>query len=126
MEVHALVDYHNLPRQMKDGGPESLARAINALVESHCPGVGEVSIRLYGGWSDEQGLSRDGTLLTQQIGSVFPLPLFDGSGQIRYLKCEIASSLLESRADLFPATLRKRHGLDVFIRNPLPPQCQTS
>src|ERR1017187_4224692 len=123
MHAHALVDYHNLPRQMKDGGPSSLARLMDAMITSQCPDVREVSIRLYGGWYDEHGLSRDGTKLAQQIGEEFPLSLLGAGGKMRHVHCEIASSLVDSKADLFLATLRHRHGLDWFIRDPHPARC---
>lgn len=108
---------------MQGAGPTSLARSIDALISSHYPATREVSIRLYGGWYDEQGLSRDGTKLSQELGESFPLTLFGGDGKIRYVRCEIASSLVDSRGDLFHATLRHRHGLNPFIRDPHPARC---
>lgn len=123
MQVHALIDFHNLPPQLKAGNPESLARAIDALILSHYPRTHEVNIRLYGGWYEEQGLSKDGTRLTQEVGASFPLSLIGEDGEVRYVRCEIASSLVDSRSDLFPATLRNRHGLDWFIRDPQPARC---
>jgi hypothetical protein len=101
----------------------ALARAIDALIVSHYPGTREVNIRLYGGWYEEQGLSRDGTRLTQELGALFPLFLIGADGEIRYVRCEIASTLVNSRSDVFPATLRHRHGIDVFIRDPHPARC---
>jgi hypothetical protein len=123
MQAHALVDFHNLPRQVKGTDPASLARSIDAVITSYYPGTREVNIRLYGGWYDDRGLSRDGTKLTQEVGNAFPLSMAGPGGTIRYVRCEIASSLIDSRADLFPSTLRHRHGLDWFIRDPHPPRC---
>jgi hypothetical protein len=123
MLVYALVDFHNLPPRLKDGSPESLARAVDGLILSNYPNVDEVEIRLYGGWYEEQGLSRDGTRLTQEVGAVFPLTLIGTDGNVRYIRCEMASSLIDSRSDMFPATLRYRHGLDTFLRDPHPTRC---
>jgi uncharacterized LabA/DUF88 family protein len=123
MHVHALVDYHNLPRQVRDAGPASLGRLIDAMISSQRLEVREISIRLYGGWYDDQGLSRDGTKLTQEIGGAFPLLLVDVGGKMRHVHCEIASSLVDSRGDLFVSTLRHRHGLDWYVRDPHPVGC---
>jgi len=108
---------------MKDAGPASLARAIDALVVLHCPETLEISIRLYGGWYDENGLSKDGTTLTQAIGAAFPLSLLGAGGKMRHVYCEIASALVDLKADLFLSTLRHRHGLDWLIRDPHPAGC---
>jgi len=123
MPVHALVDYHNLPPQIKGGGPTSLARSIDNLVTSHYPKTREINIRLYGGWYDGTGLSRDGTRLSQELGASFPLFLKGANGGIRHVQCEIASSLFDSKADLFPSTLRHRHGVDWYVRDPHPIRC---
>ena len=123
MQVHVLVDFHNLPSSLQAGSPESLARVIDALIVSHCPSAREVNIRLYGGWYNEQGLSRDGTRLSQEVGASFPLSLLGPGGEVRYVRCEIASSLVDSRSDVFPATLRHRHGIDLLMRDPHPVRC---
>lgn len=123
MQAHALVDFHNLPHSLKGGSVESLARAIDGLVTSQYPAVDDVNIRLYGGWFDDHGLSRDGTRLSQEVGKAFPLTLIGLGGRMRYVRCEIASSLVDSRADIFPATVRHRHGLERYLRDPHPSGC---
>lgn len=123
MSAHVFVDYHNLPRGLRDAGLSSVARSIDQLVHTHTPAVEEIYIRLYGGWYDENGLSNDGTRLTQELGRDFPITLSGTARSIRRIYCEIASSLVASRSDLFPATLRKSHGLDWFIRGPHPTGC---
>src|SRR5437762_159116 len=89
---------------------QKLARTLDQLVQAHVPNTDEVHIRLYGGWYDEVGLSNDGSRLTQDIGRDFPIALSGLGGQMRRIYCEIASSLVESRSDLFPATVRNTHG----------------
>jgi hypothetical protein len=79
--VYALVDYHNLPAQVKSAGPESLGRSIDARIGSHYPDVQEIAIRLYGGWYGKQRLSRDGTKLPHDWVRRFRLSLAGASGK---------------------------------------------
>ena len=123
MQAHVLVDYHNLPRSVRNSGTVSIARTLDELVQAHVPKTDEVHIRLYGGWYDEAGLSNDGSRLTQEIGRNFPIALSERRGQIRYIFCEIASSLIESRSDLLPATVRRAHGLGWFEKQAHPSGC---
>jgi hypothetical protein len=124
MLSHALIDYYNLPYILVSGGVLSLARSIDFLITSALKTAGDINIRLYGGWYNENGLSKDGTLITQEIGEYFPFSLADDVNTMRYLRCEIASSILDSREYIFPATLRKHHGLDLLSVDHHPEGCK--
>lgn len=101
----------------------ALGHSVDALVQARYPDASDTYIRLYGGWYDDRGLSRDGTRLTQEIAVAFPITLKSAIGKMRYIHCEIASSLVESRSDQLFSTLRDRHGLDWYIRDPHPTKC---
>ena len=79
----------------------------------------EVNVRLYGGWFDDQGLSRDGTRLSQEVGQSFPLSLVGLDGKMRYVRCEIASSLVDCRADYSPPLSGICSWPEWYLRDPL-------
>jgi hypothetical protein len=118
MNAYALVDYFNLPRRTQNNGLRSLAHGISDGIAE--PGLEQIEVRLYGGWYDAGGLTKTGTLLAQEIDQTFPLSLRTPQGAARTFRCEIASSLIESRADLFFSTVRDRHGL-AWYRRAAPP-----
>jgi hypothetical protein len=111
MEAFALVDYDNLPSIVQQAGLHNLAHQIDVVAQAGNPGLSDLHIRLYGGWYTHAGLTNKGTLLSQAIGATFPIPLMASGGTRRYLRCEIASALLCSPADIFYATLRQRAGM---------------
>lgn len=123
MRSHILVDYHNLPLRVVDAGVAQLASTVDSLAYSIYPDTEETTVRLYGGWYDHSGLSNQGTRVTQEINRHFPLPLRRDGGKIRYVRCEIASSLVSLKAELFFATVRQRRGMDTFLRGVAPPGC---
>ena len=110
MDAFALVDYDNLPGTLQKAGLQVLATLIDAVAQKGDPGMGDLYIRLYGGWYTYGGLTKRGTRLSQEIGTTFPIPLQGSGGARRYLRCEIASALLSSPAEMFHATLRQRSG----------------
>jgi hypothetical protein len=122
MTGHCLVDYDNLEHRDRELGLAVLARRIAAAVSADKPGLKALSLRLYGGWYDESGLTREGTRLTQVFGSIFPFPVkIDGAWL--NIRCEIASTLVDHPADILPFTLRTKRGLKIRPRSVIPPNC---
>ena len=111
MDAFVLVDYDNIPAATQGAGLQSLANQIDFVAQQAYPNLSDLHIRLYGGWYTHSGLTRKGSLLSQEIGAYFPIPLPGSSGARRYLRCEIASALLSSPSDIFYATLRQRNGI---------------
>ena len=111
MRAVVLIDYYNLPNRLTGGGPTALWNLLRPAI-TRVLGQNErsISIRLYGGWYDEKGLTRDGDQLIRDIGQGFPLVIKRTSG-LQRIQCEIASSLLIRPNELFPATVRTRNGL---------------
>lgn len=111
MKVHVLIDFDNLPSTIRNRGLVSLARSVHHSIESRFITVDEIRIRLYGGWYDTQGLTRDGTRLTQDIGMAFPLIIANNQQINCRIHCDIASSLIDTPADLLLHTFRQRNGI---------------
>jgi uncharacterized LabA/DUF88 family protein len=124
--IYLLIDYYNLPPRIRNGGVASAVMQIEAVAQSAVPGSDETHARLYGGWYDESGLSRDGTKLTQQIMLEFPRTYRGPRGALRRVTCEIASSLVQVPSNPFPATVRIHRGIERFLRLPAPPACADS
>src|SRR5450755_1645116 len=89
MDSFVLIDYDNVPYQFRKTGLVDLARRVGAVLESFLPGVDGVLIRLYGGWYDSSGLTREGTRITQLMKArdnfglqrfceLHPLPIASG------------------------------------------------
>ena len=123
MNVHILVDYYNLPRRLLSRGISFITRQIDSCVLSVFPDTSETLFRLYGGWYDESGLSNNGTRLAQEINKNFPILLRRRDGKIRYLKCEIASSLIKVRSEIFSATVRQHRGMSWLFASAAPAEC---
>ena len=111
MSVLVLVDYHNLPSKLVRHGLVSLWHRLQTTISSQLhDDMRDITLRLYGGWYDEQGLSRDGDRVARSIGAAFPMTVRRPSG-LQRIHCELASSLLALREHIFPATVRFRKGL---------------
>lgn len=121
MVAYVLTDYYNLPQRTLNWGVVNLARQVDSLAQAECPEAAEVTVRLYGGWYDDSGLTKDGTRIAQQIRSQFPMAVRGVGGGIHRIDCEMASSLLGARDEVFPLTLRRRRGLSALDRV-LPPK----
>ena len=111
MPAVVLIDYYNLPNRLTRSGPSGLWNRLQPAV-TRALGQHErsISLRLYGGWYDDKGLTRDGDRFARDIGQGFPLVLRHPSG-LQRIHCEIVSSLLINPNQLFPATVRTRRGL---------------
>ena len=123
MAAVVLVDYYNLPNRLTGGGPSGLWNrlrpAITRVLGQH---ESSISLRLYGGWYDEKGLTRDGDRFARDIGQGFPLAIRHRWG-LQRINCEIVSSLLINPNHLFPATVRTRSGLKRGISARRPRNC---
>jgi uncharacterized LabA/DUF88 family protein len=123
MDVHVLVDYYNLPKKLLNAGATSLVVQMESVVRLAYPGVVDIFVRLYGGWYDESGLSNDGTLLVQDISQNFPRSSRNTGGVVCHTYCDIASSLIKMRSDLFFATVREKRGIARLLRTATPTAC---
>ena len=75
----------------------------------------DVTLRLYGGWYDERGLSRDGELVARDMDRSFPIVIKHPAG-LQRVHCEMASSLHLMPDRIFSATVRNRRGLKRAIK----------
>jgi hypothetical protein len=125
MDAYVLIDYDNLEQRFRAPNTLSIFGAdIARLVEASTPSVQDIFMRLYGGWyTFAGGLSNAGTRLIQEIASTYPLPYKQSNNRRHYVHCEIASSLIDFKGDLFIATVRERHGMRSKLRQKYPPGC---
>ena len=96
---------------------------MHQAVALHYPSVSELRIRLYGGWYDARGLTKAGTRLAQEVGSGFPMAIAAKGRIICRIYCEIASSLIDTPADLLMHTFRKREGIRSRLTVAQMPNC---
>ena len=123
MYDYILIDYFNLPSALLRLGITGLVESLHLKLLSRFPDWGDTLVRLYGGWYNHAGLTRDGTLLVQDLTNDFPLIFRSPDGKIQHVRCEIASSLLRYPGELFVATFRPRHGMQPFLKQPPPGEC---
>jgi hypothetical protein len=123
LDAFVLIDYDNLPAAIRRAGLVGLAWRIDAGVRGALQGIQDIHIRLYGGWYDAGGLSNAGTTLTQEIGNNFPIVTSSGGSISGRVHCEIASSLVGAKGDVFLFTMRKRRGMRSRLTGQKPPHC---
>jgi hypothetical protein len=124
MDAHILIDHDNVPAQFTKAGLAGLAMRVVSLLDGSIKDLGDLHVRLYGGWYDASGgLTRVGTRIAQEIGRDFPITKLNQSRQIRRVACEIASALIDSPQDLLPFTFRKRPGIRSRLSRVRPPNC---
>ena len=108
MNGHCLVDYDNLERVDREVGLALLVIRIATAVITDKPDLDALNLRLYGGWYDENGLTREGTRFTQVFNRIFPFKAIVEGPVKMYIRCEIASALVDYPADILPFTLRTK------------------
>ena len=113
MSALVLIDYYNLPAEITRYGVAHLWSRLRAFILAEIgDGETDIILRLYGGWYDESGLSRDGDVVARDIDRNFPdLIRRSSDARIQRVHCELASSLYKIRDRIFPATVRIRRGL---------------
>jgi hypothetical protein len=82
MQVHAFIDYDNLPRPVIQQGLLALARTLDSIITTASPDPADILLRLYGGWYNGAGLTNTGSLLVQEIYRNFP-PAHDNHEKTR-------------------------------------------
>ena len=122
MNAHLLIDYYNLPQKLLNAGVESILKQLESMIDATSTDTEDMFVRLYGGWYTDRGLSRDGTVLSQGISRTFPLVSKLPAG-VRRIHCEIASSLIRLRGELFVATVREARGFERLMRSLNPQHC---
>lgn len=111
-----LIDYHNLPAELTRRGVAELWNRLRASIGVEVgDSENDTTLRLYGGWYDEMGLSRDGDRVARDMDCSFPILIKHPSG-LQRVHCELASSLHVMRDCFFPATVRNRRGLKRAVK----------
>lgn len=123
MDAFILIDYDNLPHAAKSAGLTALALRLDSDVRPFVHVRTDIRIRLYGGWYNATGLTNAGSVLTQEIGGAFPIPVGSGGRIARRISCEIATSLIDSTGDVFLYTMRPRRGMRAVLRSQAPARC---
>ena len=74
--VLVLIDYHNLPAELTRRGVAELWNRLRASIGAEVgDSENDTTLRLYGGWYDERGLSRDGDRVARDMDCSFPMVL---------------------------------------------------
>ena len=95
--MDVFVDYYNLPTSDRAKGPRYVVdRVISALDWSQLDDVKRLHFRLYGGWYEEQALTRDAQKLSAQLSADFPAVHYVSSPSRRPVRmtAEMGYSLL--------------------------------
>jgi uncharacterized LabA/DUF88 family protein len=123
MDAHVLIDYDNMLPHLRRLTLAPVARKLVATIDELVPGVTTILIRLYGGWYSEKGLTRNGTVLAQEIQRDFPILTAKAGVIVRRIHCEIASALIDFKTDVFMSTYRERSGMRSRLSAVLPSAC---
>ncbi len=116
MSVRVLIDFHNLPAELTRRGVEQLWNKLRASIGAEVgDSENDITLRLYGGWYDERGLSRDGDRIARDLDRSFPILNRLPFG-LQRVHCEMASSLYLMPDRIFQSTVRIRRGLKHAIR----------
>jgi hypothetical protein len=122
IDGYVLVDYDNLLPLYQNLPLASLAQRISGTLDKLVPGLNDIYIRLYGGWYSDVGLTNKGTRIAQEALK-FPLTIARQGKIVRRVFCEIASSLIDRKADTLLSTFRKRTGFRSRLAVTLPSGC---
>lgn len=110
--MNVFVDYDNIQRYQRQRGINNVVMTIlEVLPESILPHGADVSIRLYGGWYQNQRLSRVAQYLTGETAGFSPASIsLRASGRQRTLRVsvELARSMLVDPSRVVPNTFRLR------------------
>jgi hypothetical protein len=123
MNAHVLIDYDNLLPGLKGLTLAPLARKVEARLDGLVAGIDDIFLRLYGGWYDDKGLSKNGTIISQEIQRNFPIPVSSQGKIKRRIHCELASSLVDFKSDVLLFTVRRRRGMRTKHAAALPSGC---
>lgn len=123
LDAFILIDYDNLPQAAKSAGLPALARRLDADLRPYVHVRTDIRVRLYGGWYNATGLTNAGSLLAQEIGREFPIPLGSGAHIARRIYCGIATSLIDSAGDVFLYTMRQRRGMRAVLKSTASARC---
>lgn len=123
MDAFCVVDFDNVPAPIRNGGLGAFATRLMTVIGQHVQLLGDIYIRLYGGWYTASGLSNSGSRLTQEIAKQFPIVVTNSGRIVRHIHCEIASSLIDNPAQLLGWTYRQRHGIRSRLSRKNPAAC---
>lgn len=123
MDVLCLIDFDNMPVQIRNGGLGAFANKLLVNISGTIASFQDVRVRLYGGWYSQGGLSNSGSRLTQEISRIFPIAIAVQGQIVHRIHCEIASSLVDNRAHVLGWTHRQRHGIRSVLARKSPPLC---
>jgi uncharacterized LabA/DUF88 family protein len=111
--MHILVDYDNLPPELKSNGPRAIADRIQSRLIAGFPSyfLGNIrfEVRFYGGWHTRSSPSTRGARLLGEVQQFFPYMIrIPSTGQILTINASLAESLLALPQQLLPHTYRTR------------------
>jgi len=128
--MYILVDYDNLPREMRLIGLQAIADRIQSRLLSSFPGsfAGDLrfEMRFYGGWHTRTGPSQRGAQLLADVQNLFPLNLrVSATGQRLTINAAVAEALLALPHQLLPHTYRTHSDApaNLLIRTPRELRC---
>jgi hypothetical protein len=108
--MRALVDFDNVPDPIRSQGPLYLADRLFERLKPHLAGDPHIQMKLYGGWYQQDRLTKNAQNLLAQLG-LFPYPLWitDVSpAQLVRINAELAHSLEALPKKHLHGTLRFR------------------
>lgn len=122
MEDKAVVilDYNNIFTQDNDNDANNLQFLLTMIIDeiiNNYNSVGNIVIRAYGGWYNQDGLTNKGSMIQQKLGAIstnlFPVP--NGSAMIRGT-LELAEQMYGVEG-VWNNTYREKEGLPRLIMN---------
>lgn len=109
--MRALIDYDNIPDHIRRHGPLNVADKIFEVLRPHLQNESRIDLRLYGGWFEEDKLTRNAQELSVQLAAHFPYLLRYRDGQTTYpvtITASLANSLEVLPKKLLHHTFRMR------------------
>ncbi len=120
-----LVDYDNVPKAITRLGISHVVSSIVSRIDPIEMGDGNrhITIRLYGGWYDNNRFTQRAQNLSADIANKFPSTsvLADGSASV-FVRCEMAYSLLADPSNHLFHTFRQR-GIPEGLKADHPAMC---
>jgi hypothetical protein len=126
--MNVLVDYDNIPRDIKGRGLSYVTdRILNKIGYSVAKGFQRVRFRLYGGWYEHANVTRLAQSLKSEISATFPnrINLIDGANSHSVIgNVELAMSLeIDPSKHLFNTYRRRRLPQGITCSHPTTINC---
>jgi len=108
--MHCLVDFDNIPHEIRKWGVEHIVRRVVQTVEPHLPTLHcDFRVRLYGGWFEAGFLTKSAQLTQAQIDAISPLVILRSDGShLGLARLELARTLLIDPSTTITHTFRRK------------------